>query len=74
MSGIEIQAKGLIATPVAATILPDAEARNAELREIILRHRAEHPSIGASRTDDQAKISSKKFCMAVHERRSACLL
>ena len=48
MSGIEIQVKGLFATPVAAVILPDAEARNAELQEIILRRRAEHPSIGAS--------------------------
>ena len=48
MAGIEIQIKGLFATPVAAVILPDAEARNAELQDIILRHRAEHPSIGAS--------------------------
>ena len=48
MSGIEIQVKGLFATPVAAVVLPDSEARNAELQEIILRRRAEHPSIGAS--------------------------
>ena len=48
MSQIEIQVKGLFATPVAAVILPDADARNAELQEIILRRRAEQPSIGAS--------------------------
>src|SRR5271154_4673896 len=48
MSRIEIQVKGLFATPVAAVILPDAEARNAELQDIILRRRAAHPSIGAS--------------------------
>jgi hypothetical protein len=48
MSQIEIQVKGLFATPVAAVILPDAEARNAELQEIILRRRAEHQTIGAS--------------------------
>jgi uncharacterized protein (TIGR02466 family) len=48
MSGIEIQVRGLFATPVAAVVLPDAQARNAELEEIILRRRAEHPSIGAS--------------------------
>src|ERR1700689_5311816 len=48
MSRIDIEVKGLFATPVAAVILPDAEARNAELQEIILHRRAEHPSIGAS--------------------------
>ncbi len=45
---LEIQVKGLFATPVAAVVLPDAETRNAELKEIILRRRAEHPSVGAS--------------------------
>ena len=48
MSRIDIQVKGLFATPVAAVVLPDAEGRNAELQEIILRRRAEHPTIGAS--------------------------
>jgi uncharacterized protein (TIGR02466 family) len=44
----EIQVQGLFATPVAALLVPDAEARNAELEEIILRKRAERPSLGAS--------------------------
>lgn len=48
MARIEIQIKGLFATPVAAVLLPDAEARNAELEEIIARRRHEHPSVGAS--------------------------
>jgi hypothetical protein len=48
MSRIDIEIKGLFATPVAAVVLPDAEARNAELQEVILRRRAENPSIGAS--------------------------
>src|ERR1700684_4699168 len=48
MSRIDIEVKGLFATPVAAVVLPDAEARNAELEEIILRRRPEYPSIGAS--------------------------
>ena len=48
MSRIEIQVKGLFATPVAAVLLPDAAARNAELAEIILRRRAEFPTLGAS--------------------------
>src|ERR1700685_589583 len=48
MSRIDIEVKGLFATPVAAVVLPDAEARNAELQEVILRRRAENPSIGAS--------------------------
>jgi hypothetical protein len=48
MSRIKIEMKGLFATPVAAVVLPDAEARNAKLQEIILRRRAEYPSIGAS--------------------------
>ena len=33
MSRIDIEVKGLFATPVAAVVLPDAEARNAELAE-----------------------------------------
>jgi len=48
MSRIEIQMKGLFATAVAAVVVPDAEARNTELQEIILRRRAEYPSIAAS--------------------------
>ncbi len=48
MSRIEIQVKGLFATPVAAVLLPDAAARNAEFAEIILRRRAEFPTLGAS--------------------------
>jgi uncharacterized protein (TIGR02466 family) len=48
MSRVEVEVKGLFATPVAAIMLPDAAARNAELTEIILRRRAEHPSLGAS--------------------------
>jgi len=48
MSGTEVEVKGLFATPVAAVMLPGAEERNAELTEIILRRRAEQPSIGAS--------------------------
>ena len=48
MSKIEIKIKGLFATPVAAIMLPDAEARNAELESIVLEHRATHPTIGAS--------------------------
>jgi uncharacterized protein (TIGR02466 family) len=48
MAGGDVQVKGLFATPVAAVVLPDAEARNAELAEIILRRRAEQPTVGAS--------------------------
>lgn len=48
MSGIEVEVKGLFATPVAAVMLPGAEARNAELTDIILRRMAEYPTIGAS--------------------------
>lgn len=40
MSRIEIQVKGLFATPVAAAVLPDAAGRNAVLEELILRRRA----------------------------------
>ena len=48
MAGGNVEVRGLFATPVAALMLPDAEARNAELEEIILRRRTEHGSIGAS--------------------------
>ncbi|MDR3374421.1 MAG: TIGR02466 family protein [Ancalomicrobiaceae bacterium] len=48
MAKIDINVKGLFATPVAAILLPDAAARNAELEAVILGHRALHPSIGAS--------------------------
>jgi uncharacterized protein (TIGR02466 family) len=48
MASGNVEVRGLFATPVAALMLPDAEARNAELEEIILRRRAEHGSIGAS--------------------------
>jgi uncharacterized protein (TIGR02466 family) len=48
MARVEINIRGLFATPVAAVELPDAEARNAELRQIILDHRASHPSVQAS--------------------------
>ena len=48
LSKIEINVKGLFATPVAAIMIPDAEARNEELEAISLRRRDEHPSIGAS--------------------------
>jgi uncharacterized protein (TIGR02466 family) len=44
----EIQVRGLFATPVAALMVPDAPARNAELEEIILRKRADNPTLGAS--------------------------
>jgi hypothetical protein len=40
--------KALIATPVAAVVLPDAQARNAKLENTILRWRAEHATVGAS--------------------------
>jgi len=48
MSALEIQVKGLFATPVAAIMLPGAEARNAELTDIILKRRETHPSVTAS--------------------------
>ena len=44
----EIQVRGLFATPVAALMVPDAPARNAELEEIILRKRADSATLGAS--------------------------
>jgi hypothetical protein len=48
VAGGEMIVKGLSATPVASIMLPDAEARNAELEDIILRCRAEYKTIGAS--------------------------
>jgi uncharacterized protein (TIGR02466 family) len=48
MARIEINIRGLFATPVAAVELPDAEARNAELRRRILERRAGNPSVQAS--------------------------
>lgn len=48
MSALEIQVKGLFATPVAAIMLPGAETRNAELTDIILKRRETHPSVKAS--------------------------
>lgn len=48
MARIEINIRGLFATPVAAVELPDAEARNAELRRRILERRAATPSVQAS--------------------------
>jgi len=44
----EIQVRGLFATPVAALMIPDASDRNGELEEIILRKRADNPTLGAS--------------------------
>lgn len=40
--------RGLCATPVAAVLLPGAEARNARLRETILEGRQQHASIQSS--------------------------
>lgn len=48
MARIEINIRGLFATPVAAVELPDAEARNAELRRLILARRDATPSVQAS--------------------------
>ena len=48
MARLDISVRGLFATPVAAVELPDALARNAELREVILRHRDESASVQAS--------------------------
>ena len=45
---IDIQVKGLFATPVAAIMLPDAEARNSELEATILAQRARNPGVTAS--------------------------
>ncbi len=45
---LDINVKGLFATPVAAVELPGAAARNAELRRVILARRAEAGSVQAS--------------------------
>src|SRR6185369_15510250 len=45
---INIAMRGLFPTPVAAAELPDAAARNAELRRIILEYRQTSPSVQAS--------------------------
>ena len=45
---MNIAVRGLFATPVAALEVPDAEARNPELIEIILKRRSEKPSVQAS--------------------------
>lgn len=48
MSRVEINIRGLFATPVAAVDLPGAAARNADLRRLILDRRQSHPSVQAS--------------------------
>ena len=48
MPRLDINVRGLFATPVAAVLLPDAAARNAELRDIILKRREQTPSVLAS--------------------------
>lgn len=45
---LEIAVRGLFATPVAAIGLPDPEARNARLRQLILARREQFPSIQSS--------------------------
>ncbi len=45
---LEIAVRGLFATPVAAIVLPDAEARNARLEQLILARRDQFPSIHSS--------------------------
>src|SRR5271168_3066421 len=45
---LNVSVRGLFATPVAAMEVPDAEARNLELRSIILDRRAQTPSVQAS--------------------------
>ena len=48
MAKLEIKVRGLFATQVAAVQLPEAEDRNAALREVILRRRAQTGSVQAS--------------------------
>lgn len=48
MARVDIAVRGLFATPVAAVELPDTEARNRELTEIILARRASNPTVQAS--------------------------
>jgi uncharacterized protein (TIGR02466 family) len=45
---LNVSVCGLFATPVAAMEVPDAEARNSELRAIILNKREQAPSVQAS--------------------------
>jgi uncharacterized protein (TIGR02466 family) len=45
---MDIAVRGLFATPVAALEVPDAEARNPELIEIILKRRSDMASVQAS--------------------------
>ena len=42
---LNVSVRGLFATPVAAMEVPDAEARNSELRAIILNKREQSPSV-----------------------------
>ena len=48
MARIDIAVRGLFATPVAAVELPDAEARNDELRRLILARRDGRRTVQAS--------------------------
>ena len=45
---LNVAIRGLFATPVAAMEVPDADARNAELKALILKRRDETPSVQAS--------------------------
>lgn len=45
---VDIHVQALFATPVAAILLPNAQALNAALSETILKRRETHPSITAS--------------------------
>lgn len=45
---LNVSMRGLFATPVAAMEVPDAEARNTELKSIILNRRAQSSSVQAS--------------------------
>ncbi len=45
---MNVAVRGLFSTPVGAAELPDAAARNAELRDIILAYREKSPSVQAS--------------------------
>ena len=47
MARLDIAVQGLFATPVAAVLLPNAAARNAVLRDTILRRREQTPSVQA---------------------------
>lgn len=45
---MEIAVRGLFATPVAAVLLPGAEARNTRLKSVILERRSQYPSLQSS--------------------------